>query len=327
MNSHSLLRYILRRAVQIPIVILFIIILNFSILQLAPGDAADVLAGLSGAATEEYMVELRETYGLDQPLMTQLWRYIVNVTRFDLGYSFWYNMPVYSLILKRFPATLLLMGVSIFLSISLGMLLGIISSIQVNRTLDGVITLIALLCYATPVFWIGLMMIVLFSVKLSVLPTGGMVSIGAGYTGIAQVIDVAKHTILPATALSLFYLAIYTRLMRASMLEVYSQDFVRTALAKGLSGRRVAFKHVFRNALLPMLTIGGMHIGYTLGGSVLVETVFGWPGLGRLASEAILQRDYNLLMGLLLLGSILVLFMNIVVDVLYGVLDPRLEAR
>jgi peptide/nickel transport system permease protein len=324
---HRVLRYIVRRLILMLPTILMIIILNFLILQLTPGDVADVLAGLSGAATQEYMADLRKTFGLDQPILVQLWRYVWNVVRLNLGYSFYHNMPVSVLILKYLPATLLLMSISIFLAIGLGVVFGVTSARYVNRPIDGAISVFALLCYATPTFWIGLMMIVFFSVKLGWFPTGGMITIGPDLTGIDYVLDLAKHIVLPGITLALFYIAIYTRLMRASMLEVYGFDYVRTAFAKGLTDRRVAFRHVLRNALLPLVTLGGMQIGYTLGGAVLTETVFGWPGLGRLASEAILQRDHNLLMGLLLTGSVLVLVMNIVVDLVYAALDPRVEIR
>jgi peptide/nickel transport system permease protein len=323
----SVLRYAAKRLLFVPPMILLIIVINFVVLQLTPGDVADVLAGLSGAGTPEYMASLRRDFGLDQPVIVQLWRYIWNVVNLNLGYSFWYNLPVATLIWKYLPATLMLMLVSIGIAIGSGIFLGATSARFVNRPADGIITVFALLCYATPTFWIGLMMIVVFSLKLSWFPTGGMITIGADLTGWKYVIDLIHHAVLPGIALSLFYVAIYTRLMRASMLEVYGQDFVRTAFAKGLTDNQVAFRHVLRNALFPIVTMGGMQIGYTLGGSVLVETVFGWPGLGRVASEAILQRDYNLLMGILIIGSVLVLIMNILVDLIYGFLDPRIELR
>jgi peptide/nickel transport system permease protein len=170
-------------------------------------------------------------------------------------------------------------------------------------------------------------MIVLFSVKLGWLPTGGMMTIGTGLSGFGRMLDVAHHLILPAASLALFYAAIYTRLMRASMLEVSAQDYVRTARAKGISEAQVMYGHALRNALLPLLTMVGVQVGSLLGGSVLVESVFGWPGLGRLAFEAVQQRDYNLLLGILLMSSMLVIAVNLVIDLLYAVLDPRIELR
>jgi peptide/nickel transport system permease protein len=232
---------------------------------------------------------------------------------------------VVDIILERLPATLLLMVCAILLAFSLGVLLGVTAARHVNRALDRVISVVALLAYATPIFWIGLMLILLFSVRLGWLPSSGMETIGADYTGWARVVDLARHLLLPSVTLALFYMALYTRLMRASMLEVYGLDYITVARAKGVPERRVAYRHVLRNALLPMVTMLGLQVGSLLGGSVLVETVFGWPGLGRLAFEAVFQRDFNLLLGILLLCSVLVVLVNILVDLLYARLDPRIE--
>jgi peptide/nickel transport system permease protein len=320
-------RFVLRRILQVVPTVLLIVVLNFLILNSAPGDVVDVLAGEAGASNPDYVKQLRERFGLDQPLAVQLGRYLMHALTLDLGFSYRHNTPVLDLILARLPATLLLMAVSIVLAISTGIVLGVTSARFVNRPADGVISVFALLCYATPTFWIALMMIVLFSVKLAWLPTGGMMTLGVDLGGLALAWDVARHLALPAAALSLFYVAIYTRLMRASMLEVYGLDYVRTAYAKGLAEGRVAYRHVLRNALLPVVTMAGVQIGSILGGSVLVESVFSWPGLGRLAYEAIFQRDFNLLLGILLMCSLLVIVVNILVDVLYAALDPRIEVR
>lgn len=318
-------RYLAWRLLQAIPVVAGIAVFNFMLLQLAPGDAADVLAGEAGGASPEYIAELKARFGLDQTVPVQLGKYLWSVVRLDLGFSFRHNMPVLDLIVSRLPATLLLMGAAIVLAFGLGVLLGVTAARHVNRPLDTVISVGALLAYATPIFWIGLMMILLFSVQLGWLPSSGMRTIGVELSGFEYAADVARHLILPATALSLFFMALYTRLMRASMLEVYSLDYVTTARAKGLTERRVAFKHVLRNALLPMVTMLGLQIGSMLGGSVLVETVFGWPGLGRLAFEAVFQRDNNLLLGILLLSSVLVVIVNVIIDLTYAHLDPRIE--
>lgn len=320
-------KFLLRRFLQVIPTILMIVVLCFVVLHLTPGDVVDVLAGEAGASSPEYVAELRKRFGLDQPLWLQLLRYLVNTVTLDLGYSFRHNMPVLQLILGRLPATLLLMAVAITMALGAGVVLGVTASRFVNKPVDGTIAVFALLCYATPTFWIGLMMIVLFSVKLGWLPTGGMGTVGANLKGLAYALDLARHAILPSAALSLFYVAIYTRLMRASMLEIYGQDYIRTAQAKGLTERRVAYRHVLRNALLPIVTIAGVQIGSILGGSVLVESVFAWPGLGRLAYEAVFQRDFNLLLGILVMSSVLVILVNILVDTLYALLDPRIEIR
>lgn len=315
----------MRRVAQAVPIVLGIAIFNFMLVHMAPGDAVDVLAGEAGGANPEYVEQLREQFGLDQPLPVQLGKYLVNVATLDLGFSFRHNMPVVDIILQRLPATLVLMVCAIALAFSLGVFLGVTAARNVNRVLDRVISVGALLAYATPIFWIGLMLILLFSVRLGWLPSSGMETIGADYTGWARVVDLARHLLLPSVTLALFYMALYTRLMRASMLEVYGLDYITVARAKGVPERRVAYRHVLRNALLPMVTMLGLQVGSLLGGSVLVETVFGWPGLGRLAFEAVFQRDFNLLLGILLLCSVLVVLVNILVDLLYARLDPRIE--
>ena len=314
-----------RRLGQIVFIVVGIAVVNFFLLRLAPGDAADVLAGEAGAATPEFMAALRHQFGLDQPLYVQLGKYLGNVLTLNLGYSFRQGMPVSRLILDRLPATALLMAASIAFAVIGGATLGFLAARRAGRLTDTIISVIALLFYATPVFWIGVMLIVVFSVWLDWLPVGGMATIEAGYHGIAYALDVARHLVLPAVTLGLFHLAIYTRLTRATMLQVYGQDFVRTAVAKGVSPGRIAVRHVLRNALLPLVTMLGMQLGSILGGAILVETVFSWPGLGRLAFEALFQRDLNLLLGLLLASSVLVIVVNIAVDLTYGVLDPRVE--
>ena len=324
---HRVAAFVCKRALQGVLILVAIVLLNFVLLHLAPGDAVDVLAGEAGAASPEYIAGLRKQYGLDQPLLVQMSRYLWNVARFDLGFSFRNNAPVLDLIVDRLPATLLLMAVSITLAISFGVALGVTAARYVNRPLDSVISVVALFAYATPIFWAGLMMIVVFTVKLGWLPGNGMETIGEDLSGLARIWDIARHTVMPALALSLFYMAIYARLMRASMLEVFGEDYIRTAFAKGLSERRIAYTHVFRNALLPTVTMAGVQIGSLLGGSVLVESVFGWPGLGRLAYDSVIRRDHNLLLGLLLMSSALVIVVNVLVDALYAVLDPRIDVH
>ncbi|CAO3378930.1 ABC transporter permease [Azospirillum argentinense] len=320
-----MLTYLRRSAAQVVFVLLGIALINFFLLHLAPGDAAQVLAGESGAATPEYMEALRRQFGLDQPLYVQFLRYLGNLVTFDLGYSFRQSLPVSELILQRLPATLLLMGTAIGFALVAGCSLGFLAARRAGRLTDTVISIVALLFYATPVFWVGIMLIVVFSVMLDWLPVGGMTSVEANLSGLALVGDVALHLVLPAVTLGLFYLAIYARLMRAAMLEVYGQDFVRTARAKGVRPRRIAWRHVLRNALLPIVTTLGVQLGSILGGAVLVETVFSWPGLGRLAFAALFQRDLNLLLGILFCSSVVVVLVNIAVDLVYTLLDPRIE--
>jgi peptide/nickel transport system permease protein len=318
-------RYLLRRIGQAAIVLVLIACTNFIIATSAPGDIVDVLAGESNAADTAYVQGLRQKFGLDQPRVVQLGHYLVRVLHFDLGYSFRYNVRVADLILSRFPATLLLMFSSLAVALLGGIALGVAAARKPGSWRDAIISVLALLGYSTPLFWAGLMLIVLMSIKLGVLPSNGMQTIGGNEGPVATVIDVARHLVMPAFTLSLFYMATYTRLMRASMLEVYGMDFVRTAKAKGLTDRSVAYRHVLGNSILPLVSLFGVQFGAVLGGSVVVEVVFGWPGLGTLAFDALFTRDINLLMGILFMSSVLVVFVNIAIDLLYSWLDPRIE--
>ena len=318
------LAYVGRRlALAIP-TLLTIVLLNFALLQLAPGDAADVLAGEAGSATPEYMAQLRQKFGLDQPVYVQLVVYLRQMLTLDLGYSFRHGAPVSQLILTRLGPTLLLM-ISVFvLAVTFGVLLGSIAARNLNRWKDGLISMLAVLAYATPVFWAGLMLIVIFSIRLGWFPTSGYEEVAAFKEGWAHVVDVAHHLVLPAITLTLFYLALYTRLMRASVLDQYTMDYVVTARAKGLSERQIARRHVLRNAALPVLTMAGVQVGALLGGAVVVETVFAWPGLGLLAYESLFARDINLLLGIFFISACLVVVVNLAVDLLYTMLDPRI---
>ncbi|MGB1855686.1 MAG: ABC transporter permease [bacterium] len=324
-RSTQILRYIIRRLFQAVPIVLAIIVLNFFLLNMAEGDAVDVLAGEAGSATPEYMAELRAKFGLDQPLPVQLLVYLKNIISLDLGYSFRHDMPVSVLIVDRFWPTLLLMVSTIILAVLFGILLGLLAAINLNTWKDAVISVFALITYATPLFWVGLMMIVVFSINLRWFPTSGMENIAAFYEGFDRFVDITHHLVLPTITLSLFYLALYTRLMRASMLEQYGQDYVVTARAKGLPERCITFGHVLRNALLPVVTMAGVQVGALIGGSVIVESVFAWPGLGMLAFESLFARDLNLLLGIFLISSVLVVVVNLIVDVIYCFLDPRIE--
>tara|TARA_B100000579_G_scaffold304359_1_gene254181 strand:+ start:244 stop:1230 length:987 start_codon:yes stop_codon:yes gene_type:complete len=324
-RTNKILRYVSRRLLQGIPIILAIIVLNFFLLNLAEGDAVDVLAGEAGSATPEYMEQLRAKFGLDKPLPVQLLVYLKNVVTLDLGYSFRHDMPVSKLIVDRFWPTLLLMVSTIILAVGFGILLGLLAAVSLNTWKDAVITVFALITYATPLFWVGLMMIVVFSLNFGWFPTSGMENIAAFHEGFDRVKDIAHHLVLPTITLSLFYLALYTRMMRASMLEQYGLDYVVTARAKGLTERRITFVHVLRNALLPVVTMAGVQVGALIGGSVIVESVFAWPGLGMLAFESLFARDLNLLLGIFLLSSALVVAVNLIVDVIYSFLDPRIE--
>ncbi|MCE8031844.1 MAG: ABC transporter permease [Halomonas sp.] len=318
-------RLIVMRLLKAVVVLFLIIIFNFVLIQLAPGDPAAILAGEAGATDQEFLRQLRERFGLDQPLYVQLWRYVSGIATLDFGWSYRQGMPVLDLILARLPATLLLTGTAFVLSLALGIVLGSMAAARVKKPSGSLIMALALIFYATPLFWVALMAVVLFSVYLGWLPAYGMVTVGAGHTGFALVLDVAKHLILPATTLALFFMAIYTRMTRASMLEASQQDYVKTARAKGLSPRVIQRRHILRNALLPIITLAGLQAGQMVGGAILTETVFAWPGIGRLMFEALQQRDYNLLLGIFFFSAALVIVFNIITDLVYRLADPRIK--
>jgi peptide/nickel transport system permease protein len=324
MGPQTLL-YVVRRLLQAVPIVIGIVVLNFLLLQLAPGDAVTVLAGEAGGAPPEYLAMLRERFGLDRPMHVQLLLYVKNVLMLDLGYSFRNSMPVTALILGRLGPTLLLMGTTLIVSVLSGVLLGLLAATAVNTWRDRLISVAAVIAYATPLFWIGLMLILLFSIKLDWLPTTGMEDVVAFNEGWDRVLDIARHLVLPTLTLSLFYMALYTRMMRAAMLDQRGMDYVVTARSKGLAERRITYRHVLRNAVLPVVTMAGVQVGSLLGGSVVVESVFAWPGLGQLAFQSLFARDFNLLLGIFFLSACLVVLVNLAVDLVYLVLDPRIR--
>ncbi|WP_191569446.1 ABC transporter permease [Paracoccus yeei] len=315
------------RLVKAAIVLLAILILNFLLIHAAPGDPATVMAGESGATDELFLQQLREKFGLDQPLYVQLRRYVSDVARLDLGFSYRQQMPVLDLIFDRLPATLLLTGAAFVISLVFGVLAGVLAASRVGRWSDTFISALALLFYATPLFWAALMGVLLFSVTLGWLPPFGFETVGSGYTGMARALDIARHLVLPALSLGLFFTAVYSRMTRASMLEVSQMDFVKTARAKGLAPGVIQRRHVLRNALLPIVTLAGLQAGQLVGGAVLTETVFAWPGIGRLMFEALTQRDFNVLLGVFFVSAAMVIVFNMITDLIYGIVDPRIRAQ
>lgn len=321
---HSGLRGPLFRAVPTAV---GVIVLNFILLQMVPGDAVDALVAEAGSATAETTALLRQQFGLDKSSLAQFGDYLSQLGHLSLGDSPRYGIPVMDVITQRLPNTLLLMGLALVISLVVGVSLGVVMALWKGKWPDRVLSSIAFVLYSTPGFWIGLMAIVLFAVKLEWLPSGGDGTIGAGLTGVDKFVDKLQYAILPALTLASFFVAIYARLTRASVLEVLTQDYVRTARAKGLSPWRITWRHVLRNALLPLTTVAGAHLGGLLGGAAVAETVFGWPGIGRLTLEAVQAREYKVLLGILLMSSFIVILANILVDLLHARLDPRIAAR
>lgn len=320
--------YIFKRVAYGLILMLFVVVLNFLLIRLAPGDPAVVIAGEMGGATEEMLEQIREEYGLNKPILTQLAIYIGNVATGDLGESFFFNKPVAELISQRIGPTILLVIVAQLLSIFLGVFLGVLAARKPNGLMSAFVSVFATIGYAVPVFWTGIMLIILFASVLPIFPVEGMQSVRLrDAPWYVQTIDVAHHLVLPAFTLAVIYLAQYARLSRASMLEVLGSDYIRTARAKGASERTVLFHHALRNAALPILTVAGLQFGNLISGALLVETVFNWPGMGRLAFDSILRRDYPTIMGVLFFASAMVVVANLLTDLSYRLADPRLRGR
>lgn len=319
------LRAVASRLIKLALVVLLIAVFNFMLVRAAPGDPALVLAGQSGSVDQQFLDRIRADYGLDRSVPMQLATYVGKLAHFDLGFSYRQQRPVLELIQERLPATLLLTVVAYAISLCGGVLMGCMAGLRAGTWLDTVITILSLLAYATPVFWLGLMLVLLFSVELQWLPAFGYQTIGATLSGWQALADKARHLVLPALTLGLLYLAIYARMMRASIIETGHQDYVKTARAKGATESRVLWRHMLRNALLPVVTMAGLQAGTLIGGSLVIETVFDWPGLGRLTYEAILQRDYQLILGIFLVLSILVLVFNAVTEAIYHLIDPRIQ--
>jgi peptide/nickel transport system permease protein len=321
------LRNLLSRILQGVALVVAVVVLNFILVHAAPGDPVETIAGASGGMSEELKAELRTQYGLDKPLVVQLGVYLGKVVQGDLGYSYFFNLPVSELIIDRLPATLLLVLASVLMAFLIGTTLGVLSSRKPNGLLSQLVNVVSLVGFAAPVFWTGMLLVILFASVLPWFPISGMrsVELATDATGWADIVDVLHHLVLPTATLALVYVAQYSRLSRASMLDVLGSDFIRTARAKGLSEGVVLYKHALRNALLPVITILGLQFGNVLAGAILVETVFNWPGLGRLAFESVLRRDYPTILGVLLFSSIVVVVMNQVTDLAYRVIDPRIK--
>ena len=319
------LQFIALRLVKTALVALAVVILSFFLIRLAPGDAATVMAGQSGYADEAFMKSLRAEYGLDKPLPVQLAKYLGAVAKGDLGTSYVRRQPVLEVILERLPNTLLLDAFALVVAIAGGVWLGSIAARRPGSAGDAGVTVLSMLFYAVPQFWLGMMMVLVFAVWMTWLPPFGIETMGADLTGLARAGDVARHMILPGVTLALYFLASYARLTRTAMLEVADADFVKTARAKGISERQVARRHILRNALIPLVTFAGLQASILFGGSVLVENVFSWPGIGTLAYDAVTARDNPLLLGIFIVTAVLVSLFNLATDIAYSIADPRVE--
>ena len=309
------------------ILLLAVLVLNFTLIHFAPGDVVDTIAQTMGGADAEVLAQIRAEYGLDQPFIYQLGTYIGRVLSFDLGFSFYYNMPVTELILQRIPATLLLVITAQLLAMFVGVILGVISARRPNGVLSNFVTFFALFGYSAPVFWTGILLLITFSLNIQWFPVAGMRDVTVEGGAWVHFVDVLRHLVLPVISLASIFLALYSRLARATMLETLGSDYVRTAKAKGLPDHQVVYKHALKNALSPVITLAGLQFSAVVSGAVLVETVFSWPGLGTLAFQSILARDTPTILGILFFSALVVIVGNLVTDFVLRMVDPRMRAR
>jgi peptide/nickel transport system permease protein len=317
-------RYVALRLLQAIPLLLGIIVINFALIHAAPGDPVTIMVG-PGTVSKEFIEQVRHDLGLDRPLLLQFLIYLGNVVQGDLGNSYVYRQPVIDVVLSRLPATLLLMGTAYVLAAIVGIALGVISAVRPRSWIDNLASLLSVIGYSVPAFWTSFLAILVFALSLRWFPAGGMVDVRSTATGFGRALDILNHMVLPVTVLTFFYSALIARLTRASMLEILQSDYIVMARAKGLSNLRVIFRHALPNALLPVITVIGLQFGDLLAGAVLTETVFAWPGLGRLIIDAAGQRDFPLLMGVFIMSASLAISANIITDLLYMVIDPRIR--
>jgi len=312
-----------RLLIAVPLLI-SVVVVNFTLIELAPGDPITVLVG-DYPAPDEYVAQVRKDYGLDQNLPQRLVAYLSQVARGNLGYSFVNRQPVLELILERLGATLALTLTSLAFATLVGVALGALAARRHGGAFDASLQTASLAGYSIPEFWIGQILIIVFAVWLGWLPSQGAHSLRAPRDGFGAALDTASHLVLPALALSFRYLALISRMTRASLIEVLNADFILAARSRGASERRVLFGHALRNAAPPVVTVIGYNLGLVLAGATLIESVFGWPGIGRLLFTSISARDYPVMTGILLLLSAAVVIANLLTDIVQAVIDPRVR--
>lgn len=315
--------YLVRRLAQVPPAVVGILAIVFLLVQLAPGDPILALAGETGDAA--YFAEMRTKFGLDRPLAEQFASFVINLTRLDVGISYLHGRPAMDVILERVPATLLLTGSALALSSVVGVLLGVLAARFVDRGIDLGIRLLTLALHATPAFWLAQLLVLVLGLALGLLPVSGMTSARAPAGGFEGVLDVLRHLVLPVAVLASMEVAVVARLTRTALLDELGRDYVRTARAKGRSETGALTRHALRLALLPVVAVLGGRVGQLLAGSVVVEAVFGWPGVGRLLLTSVQARDLPIVLGVLLLIAAGVVLANLVTDLVHARLDPRIR--
>jgi len=319
-------RYIARKFFSSVVTIIVITCVNFVIFRMAPGDPIRMMFRDPRVSAEQ-MQAVRERFGLDKPLGIQFLVYLKQLSKGDLGISFWQKKPVLEVIASRVPQTLLLVVTALVIAIILGTVFGAIAGWKSGTKTDTVILTISLAMYSIPSFALGLVLLLIFAFLLSIFPLGGITTPASGFTGLRQMVDVLWHMILPATSVVVWYIGEYVLLTRSAMVEVLGQDYITTARAKGLKESAVLKNHALRNALLPVVTMVGLNLAFAIGGVIEAETVFSWPGVGRLLYDAVMKRDYPLLQGVFLVFAVAVVLANFIVDMIYGFIDPRVKIR
>jgi len=308
------------------VLVIAVICLNFVLLQAAPGDVVDAMLAEAGGGDPELAARLRESYGLDQPVYIQLVKYLGQVLQGNLGYSFYYDETVTELILGHLPTTLMLTLSALVLAVIVGTLFGVYAAIKPKGFFSNFVTVFSLFGYATPVFWLGMIILLVFALYIPLFPAYGIRSIPEPETAFGRALDIINHLVLPTFTLAILYLANYSRISRASMMDVLGADYIRTARTKGLSEFKVIFKHALKNASLPVVTLAGLQLGQVFSGAVLVETVFSLPGVGPLLYESIVRRDYPVILGVLFGAAATTIIANIITDLIYQRLDPRIKS-
>lgn len=317
---------LIQRVILGVILIIAVMILNFFLLQAAPGDVVDAMLAEAGGGDPELAARLRKQYGLDQPLYVQLIKYLGQVFRGDLGYSFYYDESVAALLIGHLPTTLMLTLSALVLAVIIGTLFGVYAALKPHGIFSNFVTVLSLFGYATPVFWLGMIILLVFALYLPLFPAFGIRSLPQPENTFDRIFDIIHHLVLPTFTLAILYLASYSRISRASMLDVLGSDYIRTARTKGLSEFRVIFKHALKNAAMPVVTLAGLQLAQVFSGAVLVETVFSLPGVGPLLYESIVRRDFPVILGVLFGAATTTIVANIITDIIYRWMDPRIKS-
>jgi peptide/nickel transport system permease protein len=315
-----MLQYIVKRLLQAAPLLIGVSIIGFAMMHLAPGGPLAIYT-LNPTITAQDIERIKHVFGLDQPLYIQYLKWAAGMFTGNWGNTFFGGRPVLDVIMERVPATLLLMGSSMSLAMIIGMLIGILGAVKRYSVFDYLATTGAMVTLSFPTFWFGLMMIFVFSLQLGWLPSGGMFTLGED----EDLLDLLQHLILPTVVLALVLVAQWSRYTRSSFLEVIHQDYIRTARSKGISGSRILFRHAFPNAVAPLIALAGIQLPWLFSGALVTETIFGWPGMGRLFVDSLTMKEYPVLMGMIMFTAMAVIIGNLLADVLNAIIDPRIR--